>query len=175
MNLATAIKELRTQHGDSQQAFAARMGLSIRAIANYEKDRVPTLSVLARLAQVARQADRQDLEGVFAESIANQIGLQDNFLWSADKKRGAHGAFMLADVGRSGRSGRAFLMLNVKDTDSAAFVRAFWLAMESYLYPTSDPHDMSYEQAERLLVDFVQNVVRVQETLAPIERARKKK
>jgi transcriptional regulator with XRE-family HTH domain len=174
MNVATSIKELRAQCGDSQQAFAARMGLSIRAIANYEKDRVPTLSVLAKLAQFARQADRQDLEGVFAESIANQIGLKDNFLWSADQKRGAHGAFMLTDAGRGARPGRAFLMLNVKDKDSAGFVRAFWWVMEHYLYPTSDPDEMSYAQAERLLRDFEKSVIRALEELPPIERARKK-
>jgi transcriptional regulator with XRE-family HTH domain len=168
MDVATAIKKLRAQYGDSQQAFAARVGLSIRAIANYEKDRVPTLRLLAKLAQFARRADRQDLEGVFAESIAKQIGLKDKFLWSADQKRGAKGSFMLSDVGDV--SG-AFLMLNVKDQDSAYFVRAFWFAMENYLYPTSDPHEMSYAQAKGLLVDFAQNVTRVQKTLLPIERA----
>jgi transcriptional regulator with XRE-family HTH domain len=35
-NLSSAVKQLRKRLGESQQAFATRLGLSIRTIANYE-------------------------------------------------------------------------------------------------------------------------------------------
>jgi transcriptional regulator with XRE-family HTH domain len=178
---STAIKELRAHHAETQHEFAARIGLSRRAIANYEGNRVPTLSVLAKLAQVALQAKRRDLQDVFAESISKQIGLKDAF-WSADWKRGARRGFLLAAHGldaraetSTGRERGAFLMLNVEGENSTGFVNAFLLVMESYLYPTSNPHEMSSAQAEQLLFDFEENVIRVHDALPRIERARKKK
>jgi transcriptional regulator with XRE-family HTH domain len=174
MDLATAIKGLRAQYGDSQQAFAARMGLSIRAIANYEKDRVPTLSVLAKLAIQARLAKRPDLQDVFEESVANQFGLKDTFVWTTGRKR-ARGAFMLAAMRSLERKRGAFLMLNVIDKNLASVVTAFAVVMENYLYPTGSLHEMSHAQAEELLFNFEQSVIACLEALPAIERARTKK
>ena len=53
-NLNTAVKELRNALGLSQQAFATQLGLSIRAVVNYEKNRAPTARALAQLEQLAR-------------------------------------------------------------------------------------------------------------------------
>jgi transcriptional regulator with XRE-family HTH domain len=174
MDLATAIKGLRAQYGDSQQAFAARMGLSIRAIANYEKDRVPTLSVLAKLAIHARLAKRPDLQDVFEESVANQFGLKDNFVWTTAGKR-ARGAFMLAAPTSLERKRGAFLLLNVIDGKLASVVNLFSMVIEDYLYPTGDLRQMSHAQAEELLFNFQQSVVACLEALPAIERTRTKK
>ena len=52
-NLNTAVKELRNALSLSQQAFATQLGLSIRAVVNYEKNRAPTARALAQLEQLA--------------------------------------------------------------------------------------------------------------------------
>ena len=167
MNLATALRELRAHYGDSQHAFAARMGLSRRAIANYEKNRIPTLSVLAKLAQVAQEANRRDLDSTFVEAMGSQIGMKDIFLFAADMgKEEAHRAFTrlsrrLAagrglDAGAGTSKHGAFLMLNVRGLNSTACAYAFWRVMNTYLYPTSDLDWNA--QAEQLLIDFIKGV-----------------
>jgi transcriptional regulator with XRE-family HTH domain len=63
--LVSAIKELRSELGDSQQAFANRLSLSARAVANYESGRHPTRAVLWSLAMLADQSNNENLAKVF--------------------------------------------------------------------------------------------------------------
>lgn len=65
----TAVKALRGSLGDSQQAFATRVGLSIRAIANYEKDRIPTGHALTALARAADAAGKPEFANVFWDEL----------------------------------------------------------------------------------------------------------
>jgi len=51
--LVAATKRLRKLLGESQQAFATRLGLSIRTIANYEGGRRPSGKSLLALANTA--------------------------------------------------------------------------------------------------------------------------
>jgi transcriptional regulator with XRE-family HTH domain len=51
--LVKAVRNLRARLGDSQQAFANRLGVSIRAVANYEKDREATGKALLELKNLA--------------------------------------------------------------------------------------------------------------------------
>lgn len=51
--LSEACRRLRKVTGDSQQAFATRLGLSIRAIVNYENGRKPSPESLAVMAHMA--------------------------------------------------------------------------------------------------------------------------
>ena len=53
LTVASAGKKLRSKLGDSQQAFANRRGLSVRAIANYERGRRPSGAVLFEMVDLA--------------------------------------------------------------------------------------------------------------------------
>jgi len=58
MTIHGAVKDLRSALSLSQQAFATQLGLSIRAVVNYEKDRVPTARALAQLERLAAANDQ---------------------------------------------------------------------------------------------------------------------
>lgn len=75
--LIDAVKALRAHFGDSQQAFATRFGLSIRSIANYEKDRRPEDRVLALFAKAASDAGLRDLLNEFKHALGRSLGLYD--------------------------------------------------------------------------------------------------
>lgn len=75
--LIDAVKGLRVHFGESQQAFATRFGLSIRSIANYEKDRKPEGRVLAIFARAASDAGRGDLVSEFMIALGVDLGLSD--------------------------------------------------------------------------------------------------
>lgn len=49
----------------TQQAFAARLGLSITAVQNYERDRSPDLTVLAKLIRLADEVSASKLAAEF--------------------------------------------------------------------------------------------------------------
>jgi transcriptional regulator with XRE-family HTH domain len=73
--LVQAIKDVRAHFGESQHSFAERLGLSTRAIANYEKDRRPTATVLARLAKVASDANLRAQVTTFMLELWHDLGL----------------------------------------------------------------------------------------------------
>jgi len=73
-DLVIAIKQLREQLGESQQAFATRLGLSVRAIANYEAGRKPTPAVLAQLAQISYDFGTKEVARVFTRSYREACG-----------------------------------------------------------------------------------------------------
>lgn len=53
VDYSSAIRELRLAIGDSQQAFATRLGLSISSIAKFEGGRVPSAKILKKLVALA--------------------------------------------------------------------------------------------------------------------------
>jgi transcriptional regulator with XRE-family HTH domain len=73
MNLHQAVRKLRLTTGESQQSFAQHLGLSLRAIANYEKDRVPNGPALYRLAKLARQVGQPDLAKIFSSALYEEF------------------------------------------------------------------------------------------------------
>jgi transcriptional regulator with XRE-family HTH domain len=73
MDLHEAVRKLRLTTGESQQAFAQHLGLSLRAIANYEKDRVPNGPALYRLARLARQVGQPDLAQIFSSALSEEF------------------------------------------------------------------------------------------------------
>jgi transcriptional regulator with XRE-family HTH domain len=75
MELTEAVRELRRQLKDTQQGFAARLGLSIRAVANYEKDRKPDMRSLALLADAAHRNNQPKLAQLFADAVGDELGL----------------------------------------------------------------------------------------------------
>jgi transcriptional regulator with XRE-family HTH domain len=72
LSVSAAVRELRTALGLTQQALADRVGVSARAIANYEKNRTPTLKILYRLAGMATEAGRSDIAQVMNQALARQ-------------------------------------------------------------------------------------------------------
>jgi len=59
--------------GDSQRGFANRLGLSLRAVCNYETGRHPSKTVLARLASLAAKQDLHDLAKTFSLAYAAEV------------------------------------------------------------------------------------------------------
>lgn len=78
--VADTIRSLRNYLGDSQQAFATRLGLSISAIANYEATiprRLPEPKSLAALALLARSYGQPLVECIFLQELARQLGVPE--------------------------------------------------------------------------------------------------
>jgi transcriptional regulator with XRE-family HTH domain len=73
-NIYEAVKELRHALGLSQQAFATQLGLSIRAVVNYEKDRAPTARALAQLEKLASDNDHSELARIFRDALGSELG-----------------------------------------------------------------------------------------------------
>jgi transcriptional regulator with XRE-family HTH domain len=68
--VSEAVKELRRALGESQQAFAERLGLYISSIAHYEGgDRSPDYVVTLKLYRAACEAGRKDLAAFFLQLI----------------------------------------------------------------------------------------------------------
>jgi transcriptional regulator with XRE-family HTH domain len=75
VNTNEAVKELRKTLGMSQQAFATKLGMSIRAIVNYEKDRAPAAKALAQLEKLASEHEQPELARTFRDALGTQLGL----------------------------------------------------------------------------------------------------
>ncbi len=73
MDVSTAVKRLRESAGLSQQAFATAMGLSIRAVANYEKDRTPEREVLVRFMVFAMKHNQPKLANIFSAATTKDL------------------------------------------------------------------------------------------------------
>jgi transcriptional regulator with XRE-family HTH domain len=73
MDVSTAVKRLRENTGLSQQAFATEMGLSIRAVANYEKDRTPEREVLVRFMVFAMKHNQPKLADIFSAATTKDL------------------------------------------------------------------------------------------------------
>jgi transcriptional regulator with XRE-family HTH domain len=112
-----AVKALREHFGESQQAFANRLGISIRAIANYEKDRVPTGMALVSLARASSVAGKRDLTNTFMKAFMDELGLIDipfgliSTAWVGDRLHG-------------------FILAHFDDRESTEYALAFWHALE---------------------------------------------
>jgi transcriptional regulator with XRE-family HTH domain len=77
MELATAIRELRTRIGESQQIFATKLGISIRALANYENFQQPPRQVLDAMYSLAKEKGFQDLAQVMHEAAMARMSLRE--------------------------------------------------------------------------------------------------
>ena len=104
MELTEAVKALRARLNESQQAFATRLGISIRGLANYEKERDTPLALLLKLAAVAREAGDEKLAEVFQWSFYEQIaaatqGHRISFL-QEDERAGENAGLLLMTFGQ---------------------------------------------------------------------------
>jgi transcriptional regulator with XRE-family HTH domain len=67
--VSRAIRDLRRELGESQEAFAARMQTSLKTITRYETAYPPKGPALAKLALIARQAGNERLEKLFESHL----------------------------------------------------------------------------------------------------------
>jgi transcriptional regulator with XRE-family HTH domain len=72
--LITAVRTVREALGMSQQAFATRLGVSIRSISHYEADRPPRGRTLVELQQLAKEAGREKEEQLFRLASREELG-----------------------------------------------------------------------------------------------------
>jgi len=72
---ADAIRALRVELGLTQQQFAARLGLTSRAIQRYEAGRIPSSEGLAQLVKIAAEAGLPDVAKLFAAALLRELRL----------------------------------------------------------------------------------------------------
>ncbi len=74
--LIEAIKELRAHTQQSQEQFAATIGVTLRTVARWEARTPPRGIVLLRLADAAAAAERGDLQLVFQQAEEAELALR---------------------------------------------------------------------------------------------------
>jgi transcriptional regulator with XRE-family HTH domain len=168
MTLSIAVRELREASGLSQQAFSQRVGLSLRSIANYEKDRAPTAKSLFQFAKLASQLKQTDLASVFSRAYQTEVGdaaidtadeLQRSILIAIHQNNGPDWLeHQLADLIRKSRGGAVLaypLILDAGHVPDQKMILAYLerLLVELRLQSASSAgtllEDMAAERAEQ--------------------------
>ncbi len=75
LDVNEAVKKLRGSLGFSQQRFATELGLSIRAVVNYEQDRIPSARALAQMESLAARNQLPELAYEFGRALAGRLGV----------------------------------------------------------------------------------------------------
>jgi transcriptional regulator with XRE-family HTH domain len=70
-----AVRALRQLSQKSQQVFATELGMSIRALHNYEQFKRPEAGQLFRFERAAVDAGRLDLARVFRQALEQDLGI----------------------------------------------------------------------------------------------------
>jgi transcriptional regulator with XRE-family HTH domain len=71
--LIAAVRKLRLALGDTQQAFADRLGLAIATVVRYEHNRTPRGKALARLQQVAQDNGFSEYAALFGQALNEEF------------------------------------------------------------------------------------------------------
>lgn len=140
MNLIQAVRELREKLGDSQQAFATRLGISIRAVANYEKDRAPAMETLSTLSRVADQAGERELANVFLAELGRKLHLN------------TPGVMMAAQWDDDRTANHCYLIVSGEGRPLVDFVHAAYETFARFMSSTT-PVEVK-TRAEELLTAF---------------------
>lgn len=98
-SLSKLVVEFRNRLGDSQPKFAARLGVSARAIANYDAGRRPTRAVLWKIAKLAEHCGFADLHNIFSNAYFTAM---DGLLKPIGRREQAWVRMILAVLRRSG-------------------------------------------------------------------------
>ena len=77
--LTKAAKELRVSLGLSQQAVAVKLGLSIGAVANYERGDVASIDArpLYQYFALAQNSKKTRIAKLFHDALRQSLGIQD--------------------------------------------------------------------------------------------------
>jgi transcriptional regulator with XRE-family HTH domain len=73
--LIATVRKLREALGDTQQAFADRLGLAIASVIRYERNRVPRGKALARLENVASANGFEDYSTIFRKALDEEFAV----------------------------------------------------------------------------------------------------
>lgn len=73
MTIREAVRELRARLGDTQQAFAHRMGWAISTVVRYELSREPRGKALMALRDLASDNDFDDLVAILSDELSNLL------------------------------------------------------------------------------------------------------
>ena len=170
--LVSAVKRLRAELKLTQPAFAKRVGLSVRAVAYYEKDREPSGEILQRLGSLAARHGRNDLARVFSGAFARE--LEDKTTPSTPEENAWVQALLLVLRNRS--------VYSVSQQLSTELVAALAALAEAARKPSAK---MNLSKIEEVLVELRYRIApnaeqkieelaraRVRETGEAIERAR---
>jgi transcriptional regulator with XRE-family HTH domain len=79
VNLREGIRELRKHEGQSQQAFATSLNMSLRALQMYEGGKLPHPKQLLAITSAAERAGRADLVQVLRKYLYSGFGWNDPF------------------------------------------------------------------------------------------------
>ena len=140
-SLVSAVKRLRAELKLTQPAFAKRVGLSVRAVAYYEKDREPSGEVLQRLGSLAARHGRNDLAKIFSDALGRE--LQDKTTPSTPEESAWVQALLLVLRNRS--------VLPVSQQVSTELVAAVESLAESARKPSAR---MNLAKIEEVLVEL---------------------
>jgi len=132
LSLSEAVRALRQALGDTQQSFAHRLGLAISTVVRYELTRPPSGAALLTFANLAEQADREDLKQIFLYEFAVENGMLKN-----------RSGFSSRWNDENELEGFLFLALKGKEQDNAAF--NFYRAFMFHFRPESYAHPPSHE------------------------------
>lgn len=77
--LSEAVRKLRIELGESQQAFAYRMKTAIRTIARYETIRPPKGHALSEFYRVASETGHDELAAMFRNALTAEMGMAGRF------------------------------------------------------------------------------------------------
>jgi transcriptional regulator with XRE-family HTH domain len=170
--LVSAVKRLRAELKLTQPEFAKRVGVSVRAVAYYEKDRDPSGEILQRLGSLAARHGRDDLAKVFSDAFRRE--LQDKTTPSTPEENAWVQALLLLLRHRSVRP--------ISQQISKELVAALESLAESARKPSAK---MNLPRVEEVLVELRYRTApnaeqkieelaraRTRETGEPIERAR---
>lgn len=69
-----AFRDLRKRLGYSQQAFASKLGLAIRTVTHYERDRTPPPELVNQLAEMSQDNGFEDLRRRFQAHLISVVG-----------------------------------------------------------------------------------------------------
>ena len=75
-SIQSAVNELRGGFGETLQQFAHRANISIGALCNYLKGRVPEPRQLITLYSLAIQINRDDLAWIIEQELCHQLGVR---------------------------------------------------------------------------------------------------
>ena len=113
MRLDKAVKALRKHTRESQQAFATRLGISIRALAFYEAGRAPTGKALAALARVAQSVGKHELAYLFMDALMEELDIRQ-------MKLGLFSADLTSD------NPRGYMFVGFEGCNARDYARAFF-------------------------------------------------
>ena len=141
--LTRAVREFRRALGDTQQSFAARLGLAISTVVRYESTRAPGGAALAQLAKAAGENGLDNYGQEFMGALAKELGLAEII-----------GSLFVQCLDDG--TVRGLLMLPLEGPDQYSFANAFFDAFT--VYARSSDLDAK-ARAEALLRGF-QDAVR---------------